>query len=532
MVFYETNGKTLNAENGLYLSQNTEGVLMGGAQFLRNKNYLLITPTSGGAAAQYTYAATSSMLHIEAADGTMDITFARDGGMRVRTKNLGIRITAKMGFGDVAMMHGTAAQAEMDGAVYFMAPLKGSVTADSHYDLLTYRYTDPIINFETEDGVLEVVVYDRSFADGKCPEIKGSFEDCVREMKEDLAEFAEHVAAVPGGLEQLLYGLWIAEKPFPGTEGIYPSNVITDVYPKAKEQPVLSLVFADTGKAAELITNFEPYITKQGLVPEYVNKTKKMYQTVIADYGYAALELLKKGDLARDKMVCIYDMLATVNEWWTKNRSRDGVIFYYAYRFECGFAKSSVIRGDSPVVTPDLMTRMVLLAEALAAYADKIGAESAVDQWKDLAERRRAYLLEELWQDGRFVCRNIDGTVFESESLLCWMPVLLGEKLPEEIAGASAKNVIEKFLEEGKGLRLEADGGVIDTVTMSLVIAGLCDAGQKEAAGKIVDAMRDFISENGLYLSYPAKEAPVKRCGSLYQPVSCAAAMFAVSKTQ
>ena len=58
MIFCEENGATLDADNGLYLSQNVESVLMGGAQFLRNKNYLLITPVLGAEPVEYTYSAT------------------------------------------------------------------------------------------------------------------------------------------------------------------------------------------------------------------------------------------------------------------------------------------------------------------------------------------------------------------------------------------------------------------------------------------------------------------------------------------
>jgi hypothetical protein len=136
LIFCEECGEKLNVENGLYLSQSTEGALMGGAQFLRNKNYLLITPMLNGETVPYIYTATMSKIRIEGGGGSIEITFARDGGMRFRTEKLEIRLTAKMGFGDVAMMHDTAVQVDMDGAVYYMVPTKGSVMVDSHYNCL------------------------------------------------------------------------------------------------------------------------------------------------------------------------------------------------------------------------------------------------------------------------------------------------------------------------------------------------------------------------------------------------------------
>ena len=42
-----------------------------------------------------------------------------------------------MGFGDVAEKKGETAEIRMDGTSFTMIPVTGSVTVDSHYDLLT-----------------------------------------------------------------------------------------------------------------------------------------------------------------------------------------------------------------------------------------------------------------------------------------------------------------------------------------------------------------------------------------------------------
>ena len=88
MVFCEENGEGLDAENGLYLSQSTEGVLMGGAQFLRDKNYLLITPMKNGEKIAYTYTATTSNIQIEGGGGRIYITFSPEGTLRIWSQGL------------------------------------------------------------------------------------------------------------------------------------------------------------------------------------------------------------------------------------------------------------------------------------------------------------------------------------------------------------------------------------------------------------------------------------------------------------
>lgn len=530
MVFFEDNGAPLDADNGLYLSQSVEGALMGGAQFLRNKNYLLITPVLGPDPVEYTYTATMSKVSIKADAGTIDITFDKEGGMRIKADKLGIRLTAKMGFGDVAVHQGAYAQVDMDSAVYYIVPQTGTITVDSHYDLLMYRYSDPVIELIPEDGKLEMTVRDRNQGPADVQPV--DFDECVAAMEADLNAFADILVDVPEGMETLIYGLWIAEKPFRETIDMYPSNVVTAVYPIAKEQPILSLPFKCTAKAAELISNFAEYTTKLGLVPEYANRTLELYQTVAMDYGYAALMLLEKGGVSEEDAAKIYDFLATVNRWWTNNRTNDGGIsFFYAYNFECGNLKSSTIKMGTPAITPDLMTKMILLAQALAAYAEKIGAAGAADMWKEAAEARYSFLMTKLWKDGKFICMLADGTEYESDSVMCCAPIMLGKTLCADAAKAVAETITGKFLVPGKGITVEAGGAVIDTTTMSLIICGLADAGFANEAKAAADAAKAYIAENGLYAEYPAAAAPEKRCAALYQPAACAAVLAAVSKT-
>lgn len=528
MIFYEENGAPIDAENGMYLSQSVEGALMGGAQFLRNKNYLLMTPVIGDKPVEYTYCATMSKITINAAAGTIEITFDCNGAMRIRARKLGIRLTAKMGFGDVAALHDRNARIDMDNAVYYIVPQTGAVTVDSHYNLLTYRYSDPIIELIPDNEILEVAVYDKA----DCVEGEYiDFDDCVSSMEKDINAFADGLVKVPEGMETLIYGLWIAEKPFREQRYMYPSNVISAVYPIAKEQPVLSLPFSSTSKATELITNFAEYVTKQGLVPEYVNRTLELFQTESMDYGYAALELLKKGTPVKDDAAKIYDFLATVNRWWTDNRSNDGgTSFFYAYNFECGDIKSSIIKNGTPAITPDLMTRMILLADALAQYAELIGAKDAADLWKEVSESRYNFLMDKLWKNGRFVSMITDGSEYESDSLLCFMPILLHAHMCKETAKLIADTILDKFFVTGKGLTTEADGNYVDSITMSVILSGIADAGFDDIAKSVAKEIMIYVSENGLYAKYAINGAPEKRCAALYQPAVCAAMLAAMSK--
>lgn len=529
MVFYEDKGAPLDAENGLYLSQSTEGMLGGGAQFYRNKDYLLLTPEKEGKPLEYTWGATTSGVRMLTGEGELSMTFAGDGSLRIFGDGPALLITAKMGFGDVAEKKGETAEIRMDGTSFTMIPVTGSVTVDSHYDLLTYRYTDPVIRFLPDNGKLEIAVFDRSF-DGAVRESR-PFAECRAETEEAFAAFRKKLTGTEDACVEESYSLWIGPKAFPGFEGdVYPSNVITAVYPRAAEQPVLSLAFRDTDEAFGLITKFAPFITKGGLLPEQASGSRRLYQTASMDHGLAVLELLANGEPSEEQCRKLYDMLATVDEWWVRNRSSDGGIsFFYAFRYESGSVSDGIFSAGTPVTAPDLAARMVLQAEALSRLADRIGLTEAAERWQKAAEGRLGYLKENLWKDGRFAARTAEG-VAGGVSALCCVPAILGPRLPEDMRQALAETLTGELLIPGRGIRTGA--GETDTVLTCLLAAGLIAGGQRDAGEKLLEAVAEAEKAFGLAATYPETGEADCRCAGQYTPAVCAAKLYADSKSR
>ncbi len=534
MLFYETDGAAHDAENGLYLSRSTEGVLMGGAEFYRNKNYLLITPVFEGTPVRYTYEATTGGLTITAHEGSIQMVFAGDGSLRVFAEGLGIRLTAKMGFGDVAVSHGKAASAEMDGVTYFMVPTVGSITVDSHYELLTYRYSDPVFEWIPDNGKLEIAVFERAFADEALPPVTGSYAEWETLAAADFDSFcADMLLQAPEAFVPALYSLWIADKPFPGLTGgdAYPSNVIDAVYPRAVEQPILSLAFGNAEEKVRLITKFVPFITKGGLVPEQTLLNKRLYQTVSMAFGYAVLDLLHRCRVSGEQAAQLYDLLATVDNWWCGNRSSDGgVSFFYAYPYESGNKDSSLAAGGCPVTTPDLMTQMILSAEALSSLAGILGHEQASENWKACADKRAGFLMEKLWNGTGFVCL-ISEQPADCVSVRCFLPLLLTGRLPGNVVRTLADALIsESFFVSGRGLREEACGDTVNCELTALLAAGLFDNGCRAEAEQLCEALKELSADHGLSPTVPATGKPYLRCGGSFAPAVSAAVVFAASK--
>ena len=531
MVFYEDKGAPLDAENGLYLSQSTEGMLGGGAQFYRNKDYLLLTPEKDGRPLEYTYGATTSGVRMLTAEGDLSMTFAEDGSLRMFAEGLELLVTAKMGFGDVALKNGDTAEITMDGTKFYMIPVSGSVTVDSHYDLLTYRYSDPVIRFLPENGKLEIAVFDRSYAGPESIQDPLPFEECRAGMEEEFLAFREKLVQADGIGPEESYSLWIGPKPAPGfIGGVYPSNVVTAVYPRAAEQPVLALAYRDTEEAFGLITKFAPFLTKGGLLPEQASGSRRLYQTAAMEHGLAVLKLLEDGEPSAEQCAVLYDMLATVDGWWSENRSYDGgTSFFYAFRYESGFVSDGIFASGTPVAAPDLAARMVLQAEALSRLAEKLGFTEAAERWRKTADARLGFLTGELWGDGGFVAKT-NGRTVDAGSALCCVPAILGRRLPEEMRQTLGRILTGALLVPGRGIRTGTD--TTDTALTCILAAGLYDCGQRDTADALTEAVDAAEREFGLAAAYPTEGTPEFRCAGQYTPAACAARLYAASKKQ
>jgi hypothetical protein len=116
----------------------------------------------------------------------------------------------------------------------------------------------------------------------------------------------------------------------------------------------------------------------------------------------------------------------------------NGVSFFYAYHLSVARKEQRACQG-TPAITPDLMTRMTLLAEAMAKYAEMSVRFPPLTYGKKLPTTVCAYLVETYGRmNALFVAH--DGTAYESDSLLCCMPILL-QTSDFECAEADAKRI-------------------------------------------------------------------------------------------
>ncbi len=214
-----------------------------------------------------------------------------------------------------------------------------------------------------------------------------------------------------------------------------------------------------------------------------------------------------------------------VVEYWTtfRNVGRGDDLAYVLNPTEAGMDDASIFAKGFPAVSGDIQTLLIECMYACAILSRRAGDAAKAEAWTARADRLLDALITELWDGDKFVTKKLDGEVVESLSLACYVPVMLGDRLPKEIT----RRIAEKLLEEGEfmtpyGLASESTrsplahwgwhftlGRVVSESNMFCVL-GLWLAGEKEAAKKIADAWCGNVAERGPRLGFtPAHHYPL-----------------------
>lgn len=152
-------------------------------------------------------------------------------------------------------------------------------------------------------------------------------------------------------------------------------------------------------------------------------------------HGWTVLQLLERGCFTRAMAEDFYPKLVRWTQWWFANRDsdKDGICEYF-HGNDSGWDNATLFLGQPPLELPDLSAFLVLQTEALGALARLLEKMEEAAHWQSVSAHLLEKLLEHFWRDGRMMALE-SGTHREirERSLLGYLPLLLGEKLPQEV---------------------------------------------------------------------------------------------------
>lgn len=221
----------------------------------------------------------------------------------------------------------------------------------------------------------------------------------------------------------------------------------------------------------------------------------------------------------------LYPKLVRRTEWYFKYRDwdQDGLP-QYNHGNDSGWDNSTVFSTLPPAETPDLAAFLVLQMEELGKIASELKKTDESHAWMRRAKELRQKLLRAFWQDSRFVAlHDKDHRVIDSDSLILYLPIVLGRSLPQQVR----QQVIRKLKEPGyflssHGLSTEPlsspnyveDGywrGPIWAPSTFLIVEGADAAGDHEFANDLRKRFCELVRTSGFAENFGAKSGVALR---------------------
>jgi len=197
---------------------------------------------------------------------------------------------------------------------------------------------------------------------------------------------------------------------------------------------------------------------------------------------------LTSGELAE-----VYDRLAAWTRYWLDHRRAQGrSLPYYQHGNDSGWDNATLFDGGRVVEAPDLAAYLILQLDVLEDLGLELG--KPVEMWAAERESLLAALLDQLWVEGFSGIHAVSGERTTTTSLLTLMPLVLGDRLPEEIRQTMVLRLGAHLTDFGAATEpptsayYESDGywrGPIWAPSTALLDSGLRDSGYVHQADAV-----------------------------------------------
>ena len=265
---------------------------------------------------------------------------------------------------------------------------------------------------------------------------------------------------------------------------------------------------------------FSDYQLESGVLPDFMNNRSVSYScTKPPIYGWTYTLMMEFNDYYKEKkqIELIYKMMKNQIEYWENHRTNKFDLPFYNHGNDSGMDNSTIFNKGCPVVSPDLLSYMILQYEALEKLANIL---EITNQWLDKADRLQEELINELYDGREFFSRDgmTNKRIESNSSLITLMPITIGHRLERDVL----ENLFNKLTSDDYytefGFATESINseyylsngywrGPIWAPTMLLIIDGLKRSGYKDVA---IQAARRFCNATlvgGMAENFDAKTA-------------------------
>jgi putative isomerase len=292
----------------------------------------------------------------------------------------------------------------------------------------------------------------------------------------------------------------------------------------------MAIVNADPQLAWDQIMLFFDHQDPNGMVPDMISDLGTIYGfTKPPIYGWAIQKMILRQGLTASipYLQKIYKPLCQLTEWWYIYRDfdQDGLPQYF-HGNDSGWDNATVFDRGLPVEGADLAAYLVLQCELLGYIAETLGKKKSARLWKARAEKQLTTLLSHSVKDDHFISPITNTHEAEpSQSLINYMPLILGKRLPSHIRSTLIKDLqpggpyLTRFglaTEPPSSIKYMPDGywrGPIWAASTYIIFDGLLSSGEDELTHLIAERFCDLCCQaQGFWENYDALSGKGLRC--------------------
>lgn len=490
-----------------------------------------ITPVHEKKALQYTYEAKPQNIRIHTEYGEAGIAFADD-----KTMVFNGDVDLELDFMSEGTMF-TFAQPWKSGdrdfylvncfngnSRYMLRAGEGTITLDQKWSVSTAEYCRLLLGAGT--GEKYTVTLEENFEDWMDRGLDYDYEEVVNNSLHQFMEFYRSMPTVPAEYEEAAlvaaYVDWASIVSPCGVlqrESMFMSkNWMCNVWSWDHCFNAMALAYNNLKEAWDQFMVMFDFQKESGNIPDSVNDA-----VVINNYckppihGWTLKKLMKIMDLSKEQLLEAYEKLSRWTNWWLNCRDENGDgLCEYTHGNDSGWDNATAFSQLPPVTLPDLNAFLVLQMDVLADVAEKLGYMSDVDMWKTRSERMMQRMLDVLFRDDRpAALAGFDMKQVETDSLILYLPIILGDKLPEKIRRNMTESIkSEKFntkyglaTESIKSSAYEADGywrGPIWAPSTMIILDGMRECGENEFVQEITHKFCRMVQKSGCAENFDA----------------------------
>jgi putative isomerase len=501
----------------------SEGSLFLRSYHFRNSTFLELVPMYDGECCDVDAAHDGAVLTLSNYDGRIELCFASDTSLRIRGVGLGLCLKPLAGVAFPSDKNAAILNVKEATRSYRIEALQGTLESDGYWTGDSEnRVASSIDVTSSDEGVFDVVIDEFQSTWRASPRLL--FSDCKTQAREELEAW---LRKVPNGPEQYVSTTRMAGY-YEWASVVSPcGHIKRDVMFMSKHMMAniwcwdncfnaIAMAAPQPELAMGQLLAFVDHQDEHGAYPDVYNDSWMLFNYCKPPiHGWTLFEMLKrKPDLPLEFLNMMYSSLSRWTRWWLDNRRLAGQkLPFYLHGNDSGWDNGTLFDKGTPLLSPDAAAFLVVQLDALADLCEMFGKEEGVP-WRRYADEIQEALMNELWDGHRFVGKHaITGAFVESNSLLSYMPLLLGKRLNKDVAAKVMTGLEDHLTEWGLATEVpgspkyEPDGywrGPIWAPSTYLIVAGLDRCGYGDLGDDIARRFCNLCAKSGFAENFNA----------------------------